>query len=449
MNKPVILRLLTYHFTLILSVTSCNPPDSSYLKQAIEVANWLKEQKSGNEIWVDEIGEDKTSLSLSSGVAGKVIFYLELYQATANESHLEEALYGANYLIQEIPQDTSEAKSIRNVTSLYGDVVGSAISFVEMYRVTEDTKWKEAATACLNILNQLSRGSTQRNWSDFNDVLVGNTGTALFYLYIYQQLKDTVALSLALDIAETLKLRAKRNADSIYWHLSEQNNFNLPNFSHGASGIGYFFASLYETTGDVDYLETALSISDYLDLIAWQSDSIYLLPYGFPDIGWERGYDIGWAHGPAGTGRFFVKLWQIMGESKWKQLAIKCANGIEFSGLPRSPNDRFGSDPFPVDMRFGMGGVIDYLLGLKALGIADRTTYLNTLFMALDSLSTRDKNKRYWEIEKYGFMRGEDGDSTIFTGYFYGAAGLGLQYVKMHNSAQGNKNLVRLPDSPY
>lgn len=445
---PLLISLL-----LSVTLTFCgSTKDDTYLNKAKKVAEWLNKQKiqSGDhQIWVDDIGQNQVSLSISSGVSGKVLFYLDLFLASGENQYLEEVIMGCEYLVGSLPKNVEEAKAIRNGTSLYGDISGSAFVLMETYKITQDQRWKTSVEHCLSLIDSLSFPSDGRFWNNFNDVLVGSAGTGLLLLYLTEELQHPNALQITVEAAKTLEEQAVHNRDSLYWHLNRENSFNLPNFSHGAAGIGYFFASLYAATKNEHYLDIARQVAKYLDLIAWKPNNSFLLPYGFPDIGWEREYDIGWAHGPAGTARFFYKLWEVTNEQKWLDIVRQCANGIKYSGLPDAPKQHFGETPFPIDIRFGLGGVIEFYIGLSENDITTNDLYLNELLVALDKRAIEDSTSMYWPIERYGFMGGEKGTQSSFTGYFYGAAGLGRQYVKMHNLVNDRAMGIKLPDQPF
>ena len=428
--------------------------ENQHLHNAKKVANWLKVRKIESphgKMWVDEIGKEKISLSLSSGVAGKVLFYLELYQSTGNKEHLHEASLGCQYLLSNLPQTLEQAQAIRNGSSLYGTISGSAFVLMEAYKITKNEDWKNKVQDCLKLLDELSQQADGRYWNNFNDVLVGGAGTGLFLLYLYEELGNPIALKMAQEAAELLEQRAIQNKDSLYWHFNQEAAINLPNFSHGAAGIAYFFARLYEHTQTTHYLEMAKAIAQYLELIAWKPEDSFLIPYGFPDYDWEREYDIGWAHGPAGTARFFYKLWQITQEKKWLDLVEACAKGIELSGLPNNPKEHFGASPFPIDMRFGLGSVIDFYIHLEKLKVLqNKDEYLRQLVKTLNDKALQPTpSQRHWNIARYGFMGGTKNEPATFTGYFYGAAGLGRLYIKLYRLKHNLDMGITLPDNPF
>lgn len=379
------------------------------------------------------------------------MFYLELYLTTKNEKYLEEAIQGCNYIVGNLPQNTEQAKSIRNAASLYGDISGSAFVLMETYKVTKDKQWKASVNHCLSLIDSLSIQSDGRYWNNFNDVLIGSSGTGLLLLYLHTELQNPKALRIAQEAAELLEQRAVKVQDSLYWYINQDTDMNLPNFSHGAAGVGYFFLCLYEATHNAHYLDISIQVANYLELIAWKPNDSFLLPYGFPNYDWEREYDIGWAHGPAGTARFFYELWKVTNEEKWLDIVKQCSNGIKLSGLPITPTERFGSSAFPIDMRFGLGGVIDFYIDLSKQDILDSNDgYLKDLIKALDEKAKIETPlKKYWQIERYGFMGGDKGEPATFTGYFYGSAGLGMLYIKLHNMINDKKTVIKLPDNPF
>lgn len=448
-----ILRSSLILVCLLSLCSSCSSTHHQYLTEAKKAANWLSQQKvqsNAQGIWVDEIGSEEVSLTLSNGVPSKVLFYLDLYLATKDEQYLQEATQGCEYIVDQLPENLEEAKAIRNSASLYGPIAGSAFVLTEAYQITGEQRWKTSVDHCVTLLDSLSIQPDGRYWNHFNDVLIGSAGTGLFLLYQYDTFQEPKTLQIAKEAAEELEQRAVRAPDTLYWSINQETDMNLPNFSHGAAGIGYFFARLYEATDDTHYLEIARQVADYLELIAWKPDGAFLLPYGFPDYGWEREYDIGWAHGPAGTARLFYKLWQITKDEKWLELVRQCSNGIKKSGLPGLPNEPFGTTEFPVDMRFGLGSVIDFYIGLAQQGLLPpNDRYLATLLEALDEKSITDDQKKYWQIKRYGFMGGEEGAPATFTGYFYGTSGLARLYVKLHNLTKDSPTGISLPDNPF
>jgi len=64
-------------------------------------------------------------------------------------------------------------------------------------------------------------------------------------------------------------------------------------------------ATLHRYTGDPAFLTAARDAATYLEAIARTDAGVFLVPYGWPNAEWEGLYEAGWAHGAAGTARFF------------------------------------------------------------------------------------------------------------------------------------------------
>ena len=99
--------------------------------------------------------------------------------------------------------------------------------------------------------------------------------------------------------------------------------------------------------------------------VADRSEGLFLVPYGIPNEGFVTRYDIGWAHGPAGTARLFYRLWQITGRSEYRDVVLANARSIGAAGVPGASSDpEYWSGPFRLDRRFGTAGAAEFLLKL-------------------------------------------------------------------------------------
>ena len=62
------------------------------------------------------------------------------------------------------------------------------------------------------------------------------------------------------------------------------------------------------------------------------------------------------------------------------------------------------------------------------------------------TLSTATDAGRFWETPRHSFQG--EGDSGVYTGFFYGAAGYGLSLLAMHRSLNALPRAWSLPDDP-
>jgi lantibiotic modifying enzyme len=225
------------------------------------------------------------------------------------------------------------------------------------------------------------------------------------------------------------------------WKGSYEARFNLPNFSHGTAGIAYFLAALYEATQEKQFLDGARAGAQWLQAVGDRTDGGFRLFYGWPDPGWARRYDIGWAHGPAGTARLFYKLWQITGEESWRDLVKAAAHSLRTSGLPSQPKAEYGK-VFDFSQRFGMAGTARFFLDLY--GAWQDPADLEFARRLIDEIRSEPR----WKTERYGFMQ-RHGEKAEFTGYFYGAAGYGLLLLGLDAAENNRPWKLRLPDDPF
>jgi hypothetical protein len=182
--------------------------------------------------------------------------------------------------------------------------------------------------------------------------------------------------------------------------------------------------------------------------VADRSDGGFRLFYGWPDPGWERPYDIGWAHGPAGTVRLFYKLWHITGEAQWLELVQASARSLRASGLPGQPRPEFGR-AFELNQRFGIAGAARFFLDLyESQGQDEDREFARKLTSVIASAADVDGKGLKWKTRRPGFMQ-RAGEPAAFASYFYGAAGYGLLFLGLETAERDGDWALRLPDDPF
>lgn len=444
---------------ILISIFSCEPADikgrkaQNYLDFAKAAELWL----DGNAIevsdqlsWPDAIDEpDIVSASYSDGVSGQVTWYLDLFRATDDEAYLNKAILAGNYLSDHLPQKTDSLKGKFWAFSPYGSVCGPGFAMGELYKQTGIDQYKEAALSVVDVLEHFADNKQDTiSWDLGNDVLGGLSGTGLFLLYAAEELGSQKASAMAIKAGETLIARAIKEGNRWSWKRGQNSKYILPNFSHGPAGIGYFMARLYEVTNQDRFLAAARYAVNYLDAIARQEQGAYLIPYGLPDPGWDRAYDIGWAHGPAGTARLFIKFHQITGDKMWLEKAEACYQGILMSNPLGRPGEGFGVELFSIDQRFGLAGVAAFYQ--EMYGYTGELKYRDSAVEMLDYILSKsdDQNGLSWPMERFGFM-GNAGEVTTFSGFFYGTMGFGSVLLNQYNLTKGKPLGTRFVDNPF
>jgi lantibiotic modifying enzyme len=421
---------------------------------AREAARWIASTKSkqpSGEAWPNEAESPQVvSTDVSTGVAGTLLFFLALERAGAKE-YRGDIRSAADYLVATLPAKL-DLKNERTSHSLYGGVAGVGFALHEAFKATGEVKYRDASNRASKALQEsLTIADGKATWGPGNDILFGSSGAALYLLYMAREAGNDSALKAARQVAEGLLARAEVIDGGLTWKVAEDSKFTLPNFSHGAAGIGYFFAVLFEQTKDRKYLEAAIKAARYLESVAEIKDGVFVVTYGTPapDGGWRRPFDLGWAHGTAGTARLFHKLFTITGEKHWHERVLQCAKTIENSGMPDKLDTRFGPMPFETDMRFGIASIADFFLSLYAeTGTQAYKQFARRLVTKIASTAIRDSKGARWQQPRYVFMENA-GKPVHFTGYFYGAAGYGYLMLRMA-AADKNRDLVLpFPDNPF
>lgn len=417
-------------------------PRSPYLDAATEVGTWLTAQANAQGYIPDEAFADSSySASLGSGAGGRALFFLELFNATSDSSYLTSAQSEADAAL-----DLTLAAAARGDAraGLYNGVAGSAFVLAEMHRITGVERYRNALPTLIPLLKEVARGEP------VNDVLVGAAGVGLVLLHLAEDGENGSLLADASALGDTLLRRGVRAAHGTYWMRAQDMDFNLPNFSHGAAGIGYYLARLYEATRQPRYLAGAEDAAQYLMAIAEQEGGLFLVPYGVPNEGFATPYDIGWAHGPPGTARLFYLLWKITGKKLYSDVVERNVQSLSASGIPGTTRDSLRwRGPFRIDQRFGTSGAATFLLKLHRA--SRNAAYLSLGRTLIDDLLDKSHTSlegRYWALPRYGFQGQPDEDAS-YTGYFYGAAGLGLALLEMHYAEVDQAPRIVFPDSPF
>lgn len=428
--------------TLALLIGACastpEEPPTPYLDAAQEVAQWLQTQADASGRIPDVAGDTTTTASLGTGAAGRALFFLELYAVTADPSYLQWARSEGEAAYLQRNDDSGSP-------GLYNGGSGIAFTLSELHRVTGEASYRIAALDVMLTVAASTTGIREETPLP-NDVIVGAAGVGLAALHLAEALEEPTFTDIAVMLGDTLLARAIPADGGSYWKRAEHLPHNLPNFSHGTAGVGYYMARLFEATQEVRYLTAAEQAAQYLEAVADQTEALFLVPYGIPNEGFVTAFDIGWAHGPVGTVRLFSLLHQLTEDPHYANLIDANLRTLLATGLPGPTTDASRwTGPFAIDQRFGTAGAIPLLLAHQARNSAFATRS-QEIADAILQQSQVSADGRFWRLPTYGFQQAV-GDSASYTGYFYGAAGLGLALLHQHEA--GRSARVRLPDDPF
>jgi hypothetical protein len=171
------------------------------------------------------------------------------------------------------------------------------------------------------------------------DLLLGNAGVALTALWMEADRTN----GLATTAAEAVMAVAEDVDPGLRWMMYPGYPGEMPNYSHGTSGVVAALASSGARLGRTDWLEAAVQGAEHVIAVADErglSDLGLRVPHAIPHL--ER-YDMdlytwNWCHGPAGTSYAFLALHdagvtEVSGRTPLEWHA-HCLRALDTSGIP-------------------------------------------------------------------------------------------------------------------
>lgn len=419
------------------------PSERPWLAAALKAERWLRgaELRTSHGLsWpVDPADPRSAATDLYTGMAGVVLFYLELHHATHDADALRRARGGADHLLASVPDEPTAATAM----GLYSGLAGTAIVLEHAYRATGDDRYRDGTRRILGLLERSAKPvGSGVEWNESTDIISGSAGIGLALLGLAPHVREVDALVLARRAGDRLLERAQRSEGGLSWLISPQMPRNYPNFSHGTAGVSYFLAQLGAATGQRAFLDAALEGERWLQSIATGTPGGGRLVY-HSTPGNEQLFYLSWCHGPAGTARLYRGLARATGDARWDAALDACARAIEDMEVPqRSPG--FWNN---VSQCCGNCGITEFYLALHArTGQSRHLEFAEEV--AHDTLrrATTDGDGLKW-IQAEHRVRPEL--LVAQTGLMQGAAGVGLALLHLDGAREGRKSFVRLPDDPF
>jgi lantibiotic modifying enzyme len=379
---------------------------------------------------------------LYNGMPGVVLFYLELYHATGDKKWLDDARAGASEIIAQLP----EMEKTENC-GLYTGLAGCAFVLEETHRATGEGKYRDSARRALDtILTKAQPSGGGVAWSGESattDIISGSAGIGLFLLWADKRIPDPRHRTIAIGAGRRLVELGQPERGGLKWAVAPNVKNLYPNFSHGAAGVSFFLASLFQATGDRAFLDAALAGATYLQAVA-NTDGNGLKVFHH-EPGGEQLFYLSWCHGPAGLSRLFYRLGEVTGESRWQEMIARAATAIEASGIPEQRTPGFWNN---ISQCCGNCGVGEYFLSLNRLMPNARFTKM-VRRVAADTIrrSTADGDGLKWVQAE---NRVSPDVVIAQTGFMQGAAGVGTFFLHADAAAQRVRSAkIIWPDTPF
>jgi lantibiotic modifying enzyme len=405
-----------------------------YLETAVSAAGWILSRQIGSH-WPSRTGATREEeLDLYYGNAGAILFFQELAESTGDHRYREAALTGAGYI----------AAHMGNLTrsGLFHGLAGAAFALQQTIRGKEE---KELLHSLNQVIVQLQINAIPSRpgvcWNESNDIVYGTAGIGLALIQLAKQSRRDELLNLAATGGD--HLLSQQMADGRYRRRSVGDSTNYPNFSHGTAGIGYFMAELHAATDDERYRTSALAAGHYLRSIMSEATSSNGLIFQNDTTGQNLFY-LGWCHGPAGTSRFFYRLYQLTADSGWLDLVRTQATTLMCSGIPDRQTPGYWNN---LSRCCGAAGVGEFFLGLYTA--TDESGYLAFAERIAEYLLAQGETDASGIKWTQAETRREADHLIAQTGLMQGAAGIGLFLIHLDQAFRRDKPLIRFLDEPW
>ena len=391
--------------------------------------------------------------SLYRGSCGVILMLLELHASGQDADALAEATAAGEAVLVYLAK--KEWLSVSPSTGW----PGYAFALNALAVATGRADFRAAAAKCLDkLMAQAKPLGAGLGWIEpmpFSDITgktgdreiydqsVGAAGAALVLLYAHNAGLHPKALAWATAVCERLLEVAEVDPAGLRWRLMSDMPFafTAPNFAHGGAGVGYLMAQMFRATGQDKYLQAAKEAARYTMSKSHPVGSGRLVCHT-EEMAKPMFY-LGACHGPAGTGRLLLELYDLTGEAGYLDDAKSLVEGLLATGAPETRSKGYWNN---YSQCCGDAGVGEFAL-LMAARTGDRTyrDLAERCAAVLVQTSETDDGRRAWRHaehrERADFLEAQ-------TGYMQGAAGIASFLIHLGTTQDGRATKIPLPDWP-
>jgi len=371
---------------------------------------------------------------LYSGTAGILAALAEarLLGITEHDEHARAAARRLAGL--PVPAEPDDAEGL-------GLYTGSAGAAAALHRWALASGDREAAGAARAVTAAIAAAAARDPATPWLDVISGQAGVLL----VLAGIGGDDAGPAAAAVAGRLVAAASWTEGEPSWPPRAGYGAELPNFSHGAAGIGCALAVAGLRLGRPDLVDVAALAGQRLARLGRRPDGSIAVPHAMPPGDEPEPVSYGWCHGPTGTLRLFQALDLAQPGRGWAGLAQDCRRAVRASGLPARIRPGFWDN---TGQCCGTAGVGEMALD-RYQETGDRSWLGWSAELAADVLGRRIADERgvRWSQTEY---RIDPPDLEPQLGWMQGAAGIAAWLLRLIRVSAEGTAAARLwwPDKP-
>lgn len=345
---------------------------------------------------------------------------------------------------------TPEYRDLYRKGSYFG-VSGVGTVLLDLYRQFADDRYLSAIREIIDYYRDTARqGEAGIRWT--NTGIAFDGGVILFLVDAYREASflwpeaAEELLDLIRSASEEYLARGHRTSEGglLYHGFEGILDYDYPNFTYGAAGSGYVLTVLYELFGDERYLQGAKDCAAYLESIAVPQGKGYLLRQrqgeGQPTV-----LCLNVCNGPAGTARLFYRLAALTGDHHYRDQIVQLVDGLESQGAPDRQAVGLWNN---ACLCCGHAGLLEFFIGLYVSDndsrwhdLAERCARILLAWEEQDEDGASDWPGAWERIHPEHISRG--------IGYFDGSAGIAASLLQAYELASGDFTWNRLNDDPF
>lgn len=367
--------------------------------------------------------KEPAGVGVYQGVAGVVLFLIELYKLTKKNEYKLTAESALRYLVlktHDLPNNSFGFHSGR---------VGVAFTF---YKASQAFNRDLFINTGLEIIKPLVGNEENDNGLD---IISGAAGAIPALLKMSEISNNGMELQMAVVLGENILKRARYEPTGWSWDGGNAHVRNLCGYAHGASGMGHAFLELYNFTADEKYLYAAEQAFLYerqffnKDKLNWPDFrytelSEYLYQDRIEELKeviksgnlppYENKYMFAWCHGAPGIALSRIRAYEITGHEAYKSEALLAVEGTKRS-LAQGTN---------YSLCHGIGGNCESLI-YAASALNDQKAFSMAEEFASKGIMEYEERNRAWPC---GTM-GRTSDPSLMLG----EAGIGYYLLRLYS----------------